>query len=134
MKEIKYIDCKSIEINFQYKNELITIKAEPFQTLEYTKNKALKKMINIPKNEVYCFYLGVDLTKNKDKKLGDLFYQSKKITIKLKSKDKKLINLCLSNNKSSRNKPKSIIEYKKSNDYELYKKSMKSSSSIPDIH
>ena len=133
MKGIKHIDYKSIEINFQYKNELITIKAEPFQTLEYTKNKALKKMINIPKNEVYCFYLGVDLTKNKDKKLGDLFHQNKKITIKLKSKEKKIFDLSLANNKRSRNKIKNNIEYKISNDYELYKKNM-ISSSISDVH
>ena len=131
MKEIKYIDCKSIEINFQYKNELITIKSEPFQTLEYIKNKALKKMINSPKNEVYCFYLGVDLTKNKDKKIGDLFYQSKKVTIKLKSKEKKLFSLSLlNNNKNTRNKIKNNIEYKLSNDYELSKKNMISSSDI----
>ena len=93
MKRIKQIDFKYIEINFQYKNELITIKSEPFITLENAKIKAIKKMINIPKSDIHYFYLGLDITKNKDKKIGDLFYHCEKVNIKLKSKDKK-INKC----------------------------------------
>ena len=88
MKRIKKIDFKYIQINFQYKNELITIKSEPFITLENAMIKALKKMINIPKSDLHCFYLGLDITKNKDKKIGDLFYRCEKVNIKLQSKDK----------------------------------------------
>ena len=88
MKRIKKIDFKYIQINFQYKNELITIKSEPFITLENAMIKALKKMINIPKSDLHCFYLGLDITKNKDKKIGDLFYHCEKVNIKLQSKDK----------------------------------------------
>ena len=105
MKRIKKIDFKYIQINFQYKNELITIKSEPFITLENAMIKALKKMINIPNNDLHCFYLGLDITKNKDKKIGDLFYRCEKVNIKLQSKDKKnnkcnISNLSLSFDKN----------------------------------
>lgn len=89
MKEIKPINFHLIEINFQYKNELITIKSEPFKTLENAIIKALKKMINVPTSDLHCFYLGIDITRNKNKRVGDLFYRSEKVNIKLKPKDKK---------------------------------------------
>ena len=100
MKKIRDNDFKFIEVNFQYKNEIITIKSEPFNTLENIKMKAIKKMINIPKNDLYCFYLGIDISKNKDKKIGDLFSHCDKVTIKLNSKEKKNNNYYLLNNKN----------------------------------
>ena len=107
MKEIKPIKLNYIIINFQYENELITIKSEPFKTLENAKMKAIKKMINTPNNDIHCFYLGIDITKNINHKVGDLFNHSEKVNIKLKSKEKnnKKFNLSLfidkNNNKTS---------------------------------
>lgn len=85
MKEIKKILLEYKEINFQYGDELITIKSEPFKTLENIKMKAIKRMSNIPPNNIHLFYLGLDITKNIRKRVGDLFTHCKKITIKLKS-------------------------------------------------
>ena len=101
MKEIKPIYFHLIEINFQYKNEIITIKSEPFKSLENAKKKALKKMINIPESDLHCFYLGIDITGNKNKRIGDLFYRSEKVNIRLKSSEKKKdkFNLSLSSDK-----------------------------------
>ena len=84
MKELKQNFLKSFEINIQYENELISIKSEPFKTLENILIKALKKMLNNPPNNIHCFYLGVDITKNKSKKIGDLFNHTKKVNLKLK--------------------------------------------------
>ena len=100
MEEIKQINLKQKEINIQYKNELITIKSEPFKTLESILMKALKKMLIIPKKELHCFYLGVDITKSIDKKIGDLFSHCEKVNIKLDSKEKDYIN-CYKNFSSS---------------------------------
>ena len=108
MKEIKQIFFKCIEINIQYGNELITIKSEPFKTLENIINKAVKKMANIPPNNIHYFYLGVDITRDKRKTIGDLFYQFKKVNIKLKSIE---MNNSLKNNlyiKSDKNKSYSL--------------------------
>jgi hypothetical protein len=85
MKEIKKILLEYKEINFQYGEELITIKSEPFKTLENIKMKAVKRMSNTPPNNIHLFYLGLDITKNIRKRVGDLFTHCKKITIKLKS-------------------------------------------------
>ena len=85
MKEIKKILLEYKEINFQYGEELITIKSEPFKTLENIKMKAIKRMSNTPPNNIHLFYLGLDITKNIRKRVGDLFTHCKKITIKLKS-------------------------------------------------
>ena len=43
MKTIKQIDFKLIEINFEYKEQIITIKFEPFRTIDYIKEKAKNK-------------------------------------------------------------------------------------------
>ena len=87
MKELKKFLLEYKEINFQYRDELITIKSEPFKTLESIKMKAIKRMSNVPPDDIHLFYLGIDITKNIKKRVGDLFTHCKKITIKLKSKD-----------------------------------------------
>ena len=85
MKTIKKIHFKNIEINFQYENEYATIKAHPYNTLYEVKERAIKKMINIP-NNVNCFYLNMDLSNEENKKIGDIFSHKEKVTIKLKNK------------------------------------------------
>ena len=80
--------------------------------------KAIKKMINIPKNDLYCFYLGIDISKHKDKKIGDLFSHCDKVTIKLNSKEKKHNNYYLLNNNSN-SKNKHQDKSKMNNNFEL---------------
>ena len=86
MKTIKKINFKNIEIIFQYEEQFITIKAEPFRTLYEIKEKAIRRMICVP-NNVVCFYSNIDLSNEENKKVGDLFNHKEKITLKLKVKD-----------------------------------------------
>ena len=120
MEEIKQINIKNKEINIHYKNELITIRSEPFKTLESVIIKALKKMINVPKKEFHCFYLGVDITKNLDKKIGDLFSFSEKVNIKLIMKENNNNNSISSINKKKHIKFK-LVNLTTINPIESYK-------------
>lgn len=83
MKTIKKIRLGIIEITFQYEDQYITIKAEPFKTLGEIKEKAIKKMICVP-NNIICFYLNIDLSNDENKKVGDIFKHKEKVIIKLK--------------------------------------------------
>ena len=118
MKAIQKINIGKIEINFQYEDQYVTLKAEPFKTLAEVKEKAIKKMICVP-NDIICFYLNLDLSKEEHKKIGDLFKHKEKITIKLKKsnttissytflKDNKTINLKKINSIMNKNKDKII--------------------------
>ena len=49
------MDFKYIEIKFEYQDNIITIKSEPYRTIKEIKEKALKKFHNIPK-DIHCFY------------------------------------------------------------------------------
>ena len=88
MKTIKKLYFGKIEINFQYENQFVTLNVEPFKTLSELKEIAVKKMILVPLSEISCFYSGIDLSKDEDKRIGDLFKHRGKITIKLKPKQK----------------------------------------------
>jgi len=81
-KILKRINRDNVELNFEYKEQLITIKAELYKTLEHIKEKAIKKMNDIPL-DVHCYYLGRDLSSQENRKIGDLFYKKEKATIKL---------------------------------------------------
>jgi hypothetical protein len=105
MNSIQAINIGNIEITFQYKEQCVTVKAEHFKTLGEVKESAIKKMICVP-NDITCYYLNLDLSKEEHKKLGDLFKHKEKITIKLKKslhvdnpyiifKDDKQLNLNL---------------------------------------
>ena len=91
MKTIKKLYFGKIEINFQYENQFVTLKVEPFKTLYELKEMAVKKMILVPLAEVSCFYSGIDMSKDEDKKIGDLFKHRGKITITLKKNSKQKI-------------------------------------------
>ena len=82
MKSIKIIRIKDIKITFQYLSQYITINSEVYKTLREEKIKAINKMMGVPK-EVYCTYLGANLTKDENKKIGDLFNHKEKVLIKL---------------------------------------------------
>ena len=81
-KILKRINLDNVELNFEYKNQLITIKAELYKTFEYIKEKAIRKMSDIPP-DIHCYYLGRDLSSQENWKIGDLFYKREKATIKL---------------------------------------------------
>ena len=90
-KILKRINRDNVELNFEYKEQLITIKAEQYKTLEHIKEKALKKMNDIPL-DVHCYYLGRDLSSQESRKIGDLFYKKEKATIKLSLPPKQIIS------------------------------------------
>ena len=112
MKTIKKIRLGLIEITFQYEDQYITIKAEPFKTLGEIKEKAIKKMICVP-NNIICFYLNLDLSNDENKKVGDIFKHKEKVIIKLKQSNNNIntsYTISQSNNKISIKNISSIIK------------------------
>ena len=95
MKNFKKIDFDFIEIAFEYKNQIITIKAEPYRTIDYILEKATKKMnkiIQLP-NNLSFYFLGKELNYKNTEKIGNIFNHREKVTIKIKValKEKKII-------------------------------------------
>jgi len=98
MKIIKKIDFKCIEINFEYENQVITIKEKPYKTLDYVEEKVINKIINLPQN-IHFYYLGKDISEHGSEKIGDFFKHKEKVTIKMKPFENSLLL----------NSPKNII-------------------------
>ena len=111
MKIIKKIDFKCIEINFEYENQVITIKEKPYKTLEYVKEKAINKIINLPQN-IHFYYLGKDISENDSEKIGDFFKHKEKVTIKMKPLEKSLFLNSPKNIIHNFNKNINVINYK----------------------
>ena len=84
MKIIKTIDFKCIEINLEYKEQIITIKFEPYRTVDYIKEKAKNKILDLP-SDIHLYYLGKDLAEFGSEKIGNFFKNREKVTIKLKT-------------------------------------------------
>ena len=88
-------EAKNVELKFDYKSQLVTVKTNPFKTLEEIKKMAIKKL-NIMNNniineeQVYCYYLGRNLMEYEKQKICELFSNREKITIKLISPKKNL--------------------------------------------
>ena len=82
MESIKLFSIKNIQITFQYLAQFVTINSELYKTLKQLKIKAINKMIGVPQY-VYCSYLGINLTKDENKKIGDIFPHKEKVLIKL---------------------------------------------------
>lgn len=100
------------EIKFEYKNQSIVIKAEPFRTLDYICENAIIKMnkiILIP-NNIKFYYLGKELNLNNSDKIGNIFNHKEKVTIKLKNQSENENELII---------PKNNIINKKNNIYLL---------------
>ena len=98
------------EIKFEYKNQSIVIKAEPFRTLDYICENAIIKMnkiILIP-NNIKFYYLGKELNLKNSDKIGNIFNHKEKVTIKLKNQSKNENELII---------PKNNIINKKNNIY-----------------
>ena len=100
------------EIKFEYKNQSIVIKAEPFRTLDYICENAIIKMnkiILIP-NNIKFYYLGKELNLKNSDKIGNIFNHKEKVTIKLKNQSQNENELII---------PKNNIINKKNNIYLL---------------
>ena len=100
------------EIKFEYQNQSIVIKAEPFRTLDNICENAIIKMnkiILIPKN-IKFYYLGKELNFKNSEKIGNIFNHKEKVTIKLKNQSQNENELII---------PKNNIINKKNNIYLL---------------
>lgn len=102
MKIIKKIDFKWIEINFEYKEQIITLKFEPYRTINYIREKIKNKIMDLPEN-FHFFYLGRDLIESNLEKIGNIFKNREKVTIKL---------IIPSDDKINSYSPKKIFNYK----------------------
>ena len=95
-------DAKNVELKFEYKSQLVTVKTNPFKTLGEIKKVAIKKF-NIMNNniinqeQVYCYYLGRNLLEYEHQKICELFSNREKITIKLVT-PKKNLSMDINNN------------------------------------
>ena len=100
------------EIKFEYKNQSIVIKAEPFRTLDYICENAIIKMnkIIIIPNNIKFYYLGKELNLKNSDKIGNIFNHKEKVTIKLKNQSENENELII---------PKNNIINKKNNIYLL---------------
>mgnify|MGYP006916100058 CR=1 FL=1 len=101
-----------IEIKFEYKNQSIVIKAEPFRTLDYICENAIIKMnkIILIQNNIKFYYLGKELNLKNSDKIGNIFNHKEKVTIKLKNQSENENKLII---------PKNNIINKKNNIYLL---------------
>ena len=91
MKIVKKSDFDYIEIKFEYKNQIILIRAEPYRTLDHIFEKAIvkmKKIIQLP-NNINFYFLGKELNYNKSEKIGNIFNHKEKVTIKIKGSPNK---------------------------------------------
>ena len=95
MKKFKQSDFDLIEIKFEYNNQIVTIKAEPYRTINYILEKAkikMNKIIQIPNNINFFFFLK-ELNFKNNEKIGNIFNHREKVRIKMKLPlvEKKLI-------------------------------------------
>ena len=126
MKIVKKSDFDYIEIKFEYKNQIILIRAEPYRTLDHIFEKAIvkmKKIIQLP-NNINFYFLGKELNYNKSEKIGNIFNHKEKVTIKIKgSPNKNGANSQNNNNLRIYNNNNNIIN-KKNNIYLLNSKKL----------
>jgi len=81
-----------INIDFEYKDEIYSIKAEPYNTLVELKENISKKIFPTPRN-IHCFYRNLDLYDKEDEQISMLFPLKKKIKIILKKPSKEKNNI-----------------------------------------
>ena len=81
--KIKEIDFKCIKILFEFRDKTIVINAEPYKTFSEIKQKALSKFSDVP-NNIRFYYLGLDLTKNDEEKIGTIFHHKEQATVFLR--------------------------------------------------
>ena len=101
--KLKETDFNLIKINFEFRNQNVIIKAEPYKIFQEIKYLALNKFIDIfmtIPNNLHFYYLGKDLINQEQEKIGNLFNHKEQITILLRLPKIKL-NTKLSNYKNS---------------------------------
>ena len=76
------MESKFIEIKFEYQDNIVTIKKEPYCTIKEVKEKAIKRFHGIPK-DIHCFYLQRDLISYENTSIGEFFNNREKVTLKL---------------------------------------------------
>ena len=88
-----------ISIDFEYLNEIYTIKSDPYKTLSELKELISRKIFPSPGN-VHCFYKNIDLIEQEDDEISKIFPNKTKIKIVLKKpqKDKPIKKQSLSRN------------------------------------
>ena len=121
--KLKETDFNLIKLNFEFKNQLVIIQAEPYKIFQDIKNIALDKYIDlfasIPKN-LHFYYQGKDLENKQQEKIGDIFNNKEQITIQIRLPKLKLghkINNSINNsiNNISPLRKKMIINDKSNN-------------------
>ena len=101
--KLKEIDFNLIKINFEFRNRIVIIKAEPYKVFQEIKFLALNKFIDIffsIPNNLHFYYQGKDLIDKEQEKIGNIFNHKEQITILLRLPKFKL-NTKLSNYKNS---------------------------------
>ena len=88
-----------ITIDFEYLNEIYTIKSDPYKTLSELKELISRKIFPSPGN-VHCFYKNIDLIEQEDDEISKILPNKTKIKIVLKKpqKDKPIKKQSLSRN------------------------------------
>ena len=85
--KLKETDFNLIKLNFEFKNQLVIIQAEPYKIFQDIKDIALDKYIDIfasiPKN-LHFYYQGKDLENKQQEKIGDIFNNKEQITIQIR--------------------------------------------------
>ena len=76
-----------ISIDFEYLNEIYTIKSDPYKTLYELKEIITRKIFPYPGN-VHCFFKNMDLIEKEDDEISKLFPNKTKIKIILKKPEK----------------------------------------------
>ena len=107
--KLKEIDFKLIKITFEFLDKSIDIQAEPYKTFKEVKEKAINRFMNIPDN-IHFYYLGQDLSKREEEKIGTIFNHKEKVTITLRLPRLKLKTIILKNNLSIDNIKNKISE------------------------
>ena len=81
--KLKEIDFKYIKIIFRFQDKKFEIQAEPYKTFSEIKQKVLNKFVDIPKN-IHFNYLGRDLSKNGEEKIGTIFNHKENVIVILR--------------------------------------------------
>ena len=128
-----------ISIDFEYLNEIYTIKSDPYKTLSELKELVSKKIFPFP-GDVHCFYKNLDLIEQEDDEISKIFPNKTKIKITLKKpqKDKPIKKQSISRNSLIKivafdTEPKSQLKESRPQSKVIRKSKMESDIKLPKI-